>query len=43
MSLYRKVTIWPRVQVALGEKWVASVPLVMPPCYAHKTASVYQV
>ena len=36
---YRKVTIWPRVQVALGLKVVSLVPLVTPLATAHMTAS----
>ena len=41
MLLYRKVTIWPLVQVALGLKVVAEVPLVIWGLWltAHRTAS----
>lgn len=35
---YRKDTIWARVQVLLGLKVVALVPLVMPFSAAHRTA-----
>ncbi len=38
-ALQRKVTIWARVQVALGAKWVSSTPPVMPFFAAHSTAS----
>ena len=37
MARLRNVTIWPLVQVALGLKWVASVPLVMFFSTAHRT------
>ena len=36
---YRKVTIWARVQSALGLKVVSVVPLVTPLATAHMTAS----
>ena len=36
---YRKVTIWPRVQVSLGEKVVGEVPMVTPLATAQPTAS----
>ena len=41
MLLYRKVTIWPLVQVAPGLKVVAEVPLVIWGLWltAHRTAS----
>ena len=41
MLLYRKVTIWPLVQIALGLKVVAEVPLVIWGLWltAHRTAS----
>ena len=37
-SRYRKVMIWPRVQMLPGEKVVALVPLVIPLLTAHATA-----
>ena len=39
ISRYRKVTIWPRVQVASGLKVVELVPAVTPLFTAHRTAS----
>ena len=39
MPRYRKVTIWPLVQVSSGEKVVALVPLVTPASTAQSTAS----
>ena len=39
MQRYRKVTIWARVQFALGLKVVAVVPAVIPFSTAHRTAS----
>ena len=38
LSRYRNVTICAREQVCFGEKWVGSVPLVMPFSTAHMTA-----
>ena len=37
-SRYKKVMIWPRVQVLPGEKVVGLVPLVIPLLTAHATA-----
>ena len=37
ISRYRNVTIWPLVQVISGEKWVLSVPFVIPLPTAHST------
>ena len=37
-ALYRKVTIWARVQAASGLKVVSVVPFVMPCSVAHRTA-----
>ena len=37
--LQRKVTIWPREQVASGLKVVSPVPMVTPFSTAHSTAS----
>ena len=39
MARHRKVTVWPRVSIALGLNVVAVVPVVMPSETAQRIAS----